>query len=213
MPASVLKPASTLPTALLLVDIQSGLSPSTGFFGSTRSTPSLESNIAALLASTRSYNASLQAPNNSNPSQKVLIVHVHHNSTNPTSPLYPGKDTNAAFSWSAPIDGEVIFRKSVHSAFGGTELEKLLREKAIKQLLICGITTAHCVSTTTRMASDLNVVGDDGILALVEDGSAAFNTKQFDAETVHKVNVASLEGEFAAVVGTKEILEVVLGEK
>lgn len=66
------------------------------------------------------------------------------------------------------------------------------------------------MSTTTRVASDLNVVGDDGVVALIDDCSAAFNTEKFDAETVHAVNVASLEGEFAEVVSTKEVLERVL---
>ena len=56
----------------------------------------------------------------------------------------------------------------------------------------------------------MNIVGDDGVLALIEDCSAAFNAGEWDAETVHKVNVASLEGEFAGVVGTKEVLEGVL---
>lgn len=203
---TLLSPASVLPTAILLVDIQVGLNTNSGFYGTSRSTSSLESNLMSLLAAVRSYNSQRSEDGSS----QVSIIHVNHNSTNPDSPLYPGKDTNRPMPCAAPANGEILLHKSVHSAFGNSELESSLREKGIKQLLICGITTAHCVSTTTRMASDLNIVGDDGVLALIDDCSAAFNTEKFDAETVHAVNVASLEGEFAGVVRTEAVLEEVL---
>ena len=203
---TLLKPASVLPTAILLVDIQVGLDTQSGFYGTSRSTPSLESNLTSLLAAARSYNSQ----HSENGTAQVSIIHVNHDSTNPDSPLYSGKDTNKPMPCAAPASGEMLLHKSVHSAFGNPKLESCLHEQGIKQLLVCGITTAHCVSTTTRVASDLNIVGDDGILALIDDCSAAFNTERFDAETVHAVNVASLEGEFARVVRTKDVLERVL---
>ena len=61
-----------------------------------------------------------------------------------------------------------------------------------------------------RVASDLDIVGEGGVLALIEDCSAAWNTGKFEAEVVHGVNVASLEGEFAGVVGVGDVLGVVL---
>jgi nicotinamidase-related amidase len=216
MAPTALHPATTLPTALLLVDIQAGLTPSpTSYFGTSRSTPNFEENITSLLSHTRAYNTA-QPPSSSS---RVSIVHVKHNSTSPSSPLHPSKDTNAFMPCAKPVEGEMVFSKNTNSAFINTPLEQTLREKGIKQLLICGITTAHCVSTTTRMAKDLRVVGDEGVVALVEDASAAFNStsnaggmkREFDAETVHAVNVASLEGEFARVVRMGDVLRDVLG--
>jgi nicotinamidase-related amidase len=201
-----LQPASTTRTALLLVDIQSGLNTSTGFFGTERSTPRLESNLTTLLARVRAYNTEHAGQG----SKQVLIIHINHNSTNPKSPLYPGKSTNSPMPCAAPLGDEPLLYKSIHSAFGNKALEPMLREHGVRQLLVCGITTAHCVSTTVRVASDLNIVGEGGVLALIEDCSAAFSTEKFDAETVHAVNVASLEDEFAKIGRVGDVVDRIL---
>jgi hypothetical protein len=65
--------------------------------------------------------------------------------------------------------------------------------------------TDHCVSATTRMASDL---GFD--VPLVSDATAAFGRDGFDgkyysADEIHRVNLVSLDGEFCRVVSTAEI--------
>lgn len=48
---------------------------------------------------------------------------------------------------------------------------------------------------------------EKGRIVLVSDETATFGKGGFDSETVHKVSVASLEGEFADVVGTEEIVK------
>jgi nicotinamidase-related amidase len=207
--ATTLYHPSTLKTALLLIDIQSGIDPSepTHYFGHTRATPDFESNITTLLARTREYNR------HEKNEQKVIIIHVNHDSIHPASPLYPSKATNAPMSYAEPFEGEAIIRKSVNSAFVGTDLEIMLRREGIRQLLVCGMVTGHCVSTSVRMARDLDVIGDkdgkgEGVIAVIEDCCAAFEAGGFDAETVHKVNVETLRGEFAEVVGVKEWRDV-----
>ena len=47
--------------------------------------------------------------------------------------------------------------KGVNSAFIGTQLEEILKESEVRTLVIAGLTTDHCVSTTTRMAANLGV--------------------------------------------------------
>ena len=54
----------------------------------------------------------------------------------------------------APIPGEPVFDKPGFSAFEGTALGPLLTRKGIRTLLICGITTEVCVSSTLRTATD-----------------------------------------------------------
>ena len=115
----------------------------------------------------------------------------------------------------APVKGEPVFYKNVNCSFVGTDLEKLLREQKIRQLIICGIATDHCVSTTVRLAADLGIVKshDDelGLVAIIGDASAAFNNRgKFAAETVHAVNLASSEDEFAEVITTKDVVEIML---
>ncbi len=119
--------------------------------------------------------------------------------------------------------------KNVNSAFIGTELEGVLMtwfagagEGGIVGggeakggggvLYIAGLSTDHCVSTTTRMAANLGVCdgreGEKGEVVLVEDATACWKKSEggFEAEVVHGVNVESLR-EFATVRGTGEVLE------
>ena len=209
---TILQPASNLKTALLLVDIQQGLTVEAGYYGTERSTPEFDNNVAALLAAARKYNEKV-----THPSDQIFVAHVCHDSTDPESPLWPSKATNKIQPRAAPAKGEPLIRKSVNCAFVGTNLEQVLRNQDIRQLFIFGIATDHCVSTTVRLAADLGIVKrkEDalGLVAVVSDATAAFNNRgKFDAETVHAVNLASLEDEFAEIVSTKDVLVSVLGE-
>lgn len=81
-----------------------------------------------------------------------------------------------------PIIGEPIIDKPGKGAFYMTDLELILKNKGIKQLLVCGVTTHVCVSTTIREANDR---GYDCLL--LNDCSAAFNT-QDHLDTIHSIN-------------------------
>ncbi len=105
-----------------------------------------------------------------------------------------------------PIDGESIFQKMVNSAFIGTNLEEYLREQGIDDIVIVGLTTDHCVSTSTRMAGNLGFK-----VWLVSDATATFDKispdgKEYSADEVHDINLASLHGEFCQVVTTNALL-------
>lgn len=53
-----------------------------------------------------------------------------------------------------PIDGEWVIDKPGKGAFYHTELDQLLRRQAIRDILVCGVTTEVCVHTTVREAND-----------------------------------------------------------
>ena len=104
-----------------------------------------------------------------------------------------------------PVNGERIIKKNVNSAFIGTDLKQHLDNANISKLVIVGLTTDHCVSTTTRMAGNY---GYDTFL--VSDATATFNKKglegqNFSADLIHETALASLNGEFATVVTTDYI--------
>jgi nicotinamidase-related amidase len=101
----------------------------------------------------------------------------------------------------------VIIPKQVNSAFIGTDLEQQLRKNGVETLVIAGLTTAHCVSTTTRMAGNLGFR-----VLLVADACATHaqtgpDGKTYGPETVHALALASLHKEFAEVTETAAILE------
>ena len=177
-------------SALLVIDFQKGLDePWLG----ERSTPEAEENVALLLSEWRR--------------RGLPVVHVRHCSVEEDSPLRPELPGNAFKKEALPLQGEKEFTKSVHSAFIGTGLEEYLRQQAIESLVIAGMTTDHCVSTSTRMASDLGFR-----VTLVADATAAFECRGSDgvhypAEQIHRVNLVSLDREFCAVRSTAEVLE------
>lgn len=63
----------------------------------------------------------------------------------------PGHDIVAALY---PAAGEIVIDKTGKGAFYNTDLDRLLRERGIDNLLVCGVTTEVCVNTTVREAND-----------------------------------------------------------
>jgi len=178
--------------ALLIIDVQKGLAEAS--LGS-RNNPNAEANMSALLGAWRE--------------QGRPVIHIRHCSVEPDSPLRPELPGNAYKDEVQPLPGEKEFTKTVNSAFIGTGLEQYLRNANISALVIVGLTTDHCVSASTRTASDL---GFD--VTLVSDATAAFERIGYDgvhysAEDIHRVNLVSLDGEFCALRSTAEVLSTI----
>ena len=105
-----------------------------------------------------------------------------------------------------PMEGEHVEEKKVNSAFIGTGLEWYLRKNNFDTVVIAGLTTDHCVSTSTRMAGNLGFQ-----TYVVADATATFDRtgndgKHYSADDVHSCALASLHGEFATVLNTEDLL-------
>jgi isochorismate hydrolase len=138
---------------------------------------------------------------------------VRHASRNPDSPLHASRPGFAFKPEAMPADGEPQFVKSVNSGFIGTDLEAALRRSGSAKVVVFGLTTPHCVSTTARMAGNLGFetyVAADACAAF--DSSADFRwlgavAPVADPETIHRFALANLHGEFATVLDTDAILK------
>ena len=53
-----------------------------------------------------------------------------------------------------PAPGEPIVDKPGKGAFYATDLDAILRDRGMRQLVLCGVTTEVCVNTTVREAND-----------------------------------------------------------
>ena len=179
--------------ALLVIDVQQGFSdPSWG----PRNNPEAEANIGRLLAAWRTT--------------RRLVVHVQHDSSSPNGSFVPGTPGNAPKVEAIPLEGEPVHHKIVNSGFIGTTLEQDLRAAGINTLAIVGLTTQHCVSTTTRMAGNLGFH-----VYVVADATATFDQigidgRRREAADVHFAALSDLDGEFATIVETNALLDSVL---
>jgi len=104
---------------------------------------------------------------------------------NPLSELAPELDTELG----------IVIEKSQYDAFYGTELEKLLREKNVEQLVICGVMVHLCCETTARSGFCRGFE-----VFFVVDGTATYN------ERFHRATLLNLAHGFAHPVLAEEVL-------
>ena len=178
-------------TALVLVDVQKAfLEWEAG--GMRRNNPHAVDNIARLLAAFRR--------------EGMAVFHIRHASREAGSALAADKPGYRPIDAARERDGEPVLVKHVNSSFIGTDLEDRLRAAGITTVVICGITTNHCVETTTRMAGNL---GFDA--RLVADACYTFDRtghtgRHETAEDIHAMTLSNLDGEFATIETTDSLL-------
>lgn len=178
-----------LPT-LIVVDVQRALDDP--FYGE-RNNPDFEQNLAAALEAWRRHGAP--------------IVHVRNESVDSNGRFVRGTPGFDYKPEAAPLDGEPEIVKSANSAFIGTDLEQRLRGDGAEVVVIAGLTTDHCCSATARMASDLGfevwLLGD----ATATHSREAPDGELIPAETMHRAELASLNGEFGEVLDVAGAVE------
>lgn len=181
----------TLPT-LVIIDMQKGMaSPSAG----PRNNPDAEANIAALLKAWREAGAT--------------VVHVRHISRSVRSSFYPGQAGVEFQDQLVPLPSEHVVEKNVPDALVNTGLERWLRQRGITQLVIVGVSTNNSVEATARTAGNLGFQTQ-----VVADATFAFDRVDYygtkrTADEVHAMALANLDGEYATVTTTQQLLKMV----
>ena len=176
--------------ALILIDFQKGFA-NVKYWGGQRNNPDAEFRASELLSVWR---------DNGFP-----VFHVQHCSTILTSPLHETHPGNQFNELVAPREGETIIKKNVNSAFIGTDLQAQLDNAKITTLVIAGLTTDHCISTSVRMAGNLGYETYLVAAATATFDKKGINGQIFPAELIHQTALASLDKEFATIITTDVI--------
>lgn len=189
--ASALTAVFDARTALIPIDVQDG------FDLPASSNPAMEANGLRLLDAWRAAG--------------LPLVHVRHDSIKPGSPFAAGRPGNALRAGYAPQGDEPLVTKTVNAAFIGTDLDLRLRRLGVERLVLFGLTTDMCVSTTARMAANLGYR-----TLVVGDATACFDLAGPDGRTVpaadlHRAHLATLHAEFATVVETGAVVAALAG--
>lgn len=154
--------------------------------------PDLDANAASVLAAWRA--------------RGLPILHVRHDSLEPSSPLAAGQAGNRFRAGSEPLGTEQVVAKSVNAAFVGTDLDLRLRRLGATEIVVYGLQLDMCVSTTIRVGANLGYR-----MILVADATAAFDLPAWGggtvpAEAIRSAHLATLAAEFCSVRTTREVL-------
>ena len=107
-----------------------------------------------------------------------------------------------AGTWDAAFDSQlavepsdVVISKTRYSAFYGTDLDRVLRDRGVRTLIICGVTTEMCVESTLRdgFFRDFRIV-------LAADAVASVDRAR------HAATLQTVEYGFGAVISTTGII-------
>lgn len=176
-------------TALLIIDMQKGMQSPTL---PPRNNPQAEANIARLLAAWRDAGRP--------------VVLVRHISRSPISVFAPGQSGAEFQETFSPLAHEHVVEKNVPDAFINTGLERWLHARAIRDVVIAGVSTNNSVEATARTAGNLGFS-----TVVVADACFTFEKTDFggtlrSAEEVHLMALANLHGEYGDVRTTTEVL-------
>ncbi len=176
-------------TALIIIDMQLAMASPTL---PPRNNPAAEDNIARLLAAWRAAHQP--------------VVCVRHISRSADSVFAPGQKGAAFQERFIPLAHEHVVEKNVPDAFINTGLERWLHARGIRRVVIAGVSTNNSVEASARSAGNLGFS-----TTVVADATFAFEKMDFggtlrSADTVHLMALANLDGEYAQVNNTADII-------
>jgi len=178
-------------TALIIIDFQKAIDhPSWG----QRNNSQAEANAVNLLQAWRK--------------SSYPVIHIRHNSRDPSSPYRPRQTGNDFKKEFLPLSNETVISKQTNSAFIGTDLESWLRTNNFTTLVIVGVATNNSVEATVRMGGNLGFE-----VYLVSDATFTFDRVDWSghyrsAQEVHDMSLANLNKEYCTVADTMTILKL-----
>jgi nicotinamidase-related amidase len=97
----------------------------------------------------------------------------------------------------APLPGEVVLNKISSGAFASTSLDQMLHNLGVSSLVVCGLTTAICVTQTAREAADRSFR-----VIVVEDACTEMSPE------MHQAALLAFAYSFGSVRATEEVMHL-----
>ena len=137
---------------------------------------------------------------------EMPVIHIQHIGVQEGATFFLPDTKGAEIHQSVtPLETEKVIIKNFPNSFRETELLEYLKEKSISNLVICGMMTDVCVSSTTRAAMDFgfhNTIITDAVTTRDRD----LNGKTIPAQQVTESFLAGLNalGGLYAALETSE---------
>lgn len=128
----------------------------------------------------------------------VLFVQHDGEEGHPLAAGSPGFSFHDALT---PEAGESVTVKRHCNAFQETGLEALLRASGADRFIVTGMQSNYCVDTFVRAAFERGFK-----ICLVADGHTTFDTPVLSAEQIIAHHNHTLDGSFAELIPTEEII-------
>lgn len=143
----------------------------------------------------------------------IKVFHIQHVGAN-GGPLFAADGASVAFHQDIlPQPHQEQVRKTTASSFASTDLHARLQGQGIKTLIICGLMTHMCVSTTAR---DARPLGYQVIVAA--DACATRDIEAWDGGIVghaelHRAALTEISDSFGEILRTADILALPVAAK
>lgn len=140
--------------------------------------------------------------------KKLPVFFVQHISTKKDADFFlPDSEGSKIHKLISPLRSEPVIIKHYPNSFHRTNLLEKIDARDLENLVICGMMTHLCIDSTVRAAKDFGFN-----CFLLNDAVATkeleFNGNHIDAQRVNETFMAALDGIYANIISTKDILEL-----
>jgi nicotinamidase-related amidase len=134
------------------------------------------------------------------------VLHIKHNEPTPSSTYHTHGTGNAIKTEIAPLAGESVIVKQQNCAFIDTEFDQTLKTLNVSRFVLTGVVIHNSMDATIRAGKALGydiIVPSDATTAVPVVGH---DGKKWDALDVYNLTLGILNGEYAEVITSEELL-------
>jgi nicotinamidase-related amidase len=120
-------------------------------------------------------------------------------------PCIAGSDGVAIEDFAAPLTGEPVIRKHTFDGFANTDLERVLRARNIKALMVAGLVTSVCVlftATSAYLKRFVPIVVSDACADSAENHEAAL--RMYSGLCFQRATTAQVQNDLSSLIHLAE---------